>query len=280
MAVTININDETTERELAAIACLIAVLRSDQPIPAPPQIIFDHSDMSSVVKYELAPQDDPIKQAFPTAPPPPSEPPASEVLIQQEADRAYAATVGELDSNGIPWDERIHAGTKVKNNDGSWRNKRGVDAGLVTQVTAELKGHAESLADPVPIAEPIAAGALAPDAPPPPTEPGPAAVADAATAFGAAGVDGASEAPPPPGTAPPPPATPAADAPAAGTFTYPQILTRANEAGLDYDTLNAMSVDMGLEKFASLAKAPATTLRLFADTMEAKILELAGAPAA
>jgi hypothetical protein len=44
-----------------------------------------------------------------------------------------------LDKNGLPWDERIHAGSRAKNADGSWRTKRGVDAALVTQVESELK---------------------------------------------------------------------------------------------------------------------------------------------
>src|ERR1043165_8322493 len=37
----------------------------------------------------------------------------------------------DVDSRGLPWDERIHAGTKATNADGSWRNKRGVDKALV-----------------------------------------------------------------------------------------------------------------------------------------------------
>lgn len=45
----------------------------------------------------------------------------------------------DLDSTGIPWDERIHAGTKGKNKDGSWKGKRGVDDATIASVTAELK---------------------------------------------------------------------------------------------------------------------------------------------
>lgn len=46
----------------------------------------------------------------------------------------------EVDKNGLPWDHRIHASTKTKKADGTWKNKRGVDPAVLQQVTAELKG--------------------------------------------------------------------------------------------------------------------------------------------
>lgn len=64
--------------------------------------------------------------AFPPAPP---APPAPEPIV-------YGAN---LDSKGLPWDERIHASSKAKVADGSWRQKRNVDPSLVTAVEAELK---------------------------------------------------------------------------------------------------------------------------------------------
>ena len=44
----------------------------------------------------------------------------------------------ELDSRDMPWDARIHAGTKTKISDGSWKKKKGVDKDVVEQVEAEL----------------------------------------------------------------------------------------------------------------------------------------------
>lgn len=44
-----------------------------------------------------------------------------------------------LDKAGLPWDERIHAGSRAKTADGSWRMKRGVDPAIVAQVEGELK---------------------------------------------------------------------------------------------------------------------------------------------
>lgn len=283
MSVTISIDNDTTDRELAAIACLIAVLRSDQQVPAPPVISFDHADSEAPAPAPAAAAVPPVAADIPPPPPAPAVPPvptpASEALIQQEAARA-AQPAGELDVNGIPWDERIHAGTKVKNGDGSWRNKRGADPALIASVTAELKA-----------AQPAA------DVPPPPSEPAPATAADAATAFGAAGAGNASDAasadvpPPPADAAPPPPselqqrmAAVAADAgggaapppPATEGPTFPDVLSRAGAAGLDYETLTALAGEFGLAKFQDLTGRP-ELLALFSQRMEAKILELAPA---
>lgn len=50
----------------------------------------------------------------------------------------------EVDAKGLPWDGRIHAksgaGGGVKNADGTWRAKRGVEPATVAQVEAELRG--------------------------------------------------------------------------------------------------------------------------------------------
>ena len=45
----------------------------------------------------------------------------------------------ETDKHGLPWDHRIHSESRTKVADGSWRKKRGCDAGLVAQVESELR---------------------------------------------------------------------------------------------------------------------------------------------
>lgn len=66
------------------------------------------------------------------------------------ADRIYAAegfaaptapvpASAELDSAGLPWDKRIHASTRAKLQDGTWRKLRGVDEALIATVEAELR---------------------------------------------------------------------------------------------------------------------------------------------
>lgn len=57
----------------------------------------------------------------------------------------------ELDSEGIPWDKRIHAGSKNKVKAGTWTTKRGVDKDLLAQVKAELLQQQHLAANPVAI---------------------------------------------------------------------------------------------------------------------------------
>jgi hypothetical protein len=45
----------------------------------------------------------------------------------------------ELDSHGLPWDARIHARTKTKVADGSWKLMRGVASNVVEKIEAELR---------------------------------------------------------------------------------------------------------------------------------------------
>lgn len=50
-------------------------------------------------------------------------------------------TAPAADAHGMPWDERIHASTKGRNNDGSWKKKRGADAATIANVEAELRAR-------------------------------------------------------------------------------------------------------------------------------------------
>ena len=45
----------------------------------------------------------------------------------------------DLDANGMPWDNRIHAESKGKIADGTWRKKRNLDPAVLAQVEAELR---------------------------------------------------------------------------------------------------------------------------------------------
>lgn len=59
---------------------------------------------------------------------------------EPKADEPKAEMV-DVDSRNIPHDERIHAGTKAKNADGTWRARRGVSPELVERVERELMGE-------------------------------------------------------------------------------------------------------------------------------------------
>lgn len=60
-----------------------------------------------------------------------------------------------VDSNGLPWDERIHSSSKALTEKGAWRKRKGVNDLTVTAVEAELRARA-----------PNVAAALAPHIPP------------------------------------------------------------------------------------------------------------------
>jgi len=106
----------------------------------------------------------------------------------------------ELDKHGLPWDGRIHTGTKRKNADGSWTAKRGVDPALVASVEAELRQvmGAPAAAPLAPVPTPVAPiapvpasvpQAIAPPAPaaapvPPVAVPAPGPVGNGADARG------------------------------------------------------------------------------------------------
>ncbi len=68
-----------------------------------------------------------------------------------------------VDSSGMPWDERIHAGTKATVADGTWRKKRGVNEAFVTAIEAQLRSQAGS---PQPVAAPAPVPAPVPVPPP------------------------------------------------------------------------------------------------------------------
>lgn len=93
--------------------------------------------------------------------------------IEQSEDGVTVTTV-ELDKNGIPWDERIHAGTKRKNADGTWSLKKGVDKDLAAQIIAEYQAAAPTTpAAPSKQSAPAAHSAPTPPAPPSaPSKPG------------------------------------------------------------------------------------------------------------
>lgn len=76
--------------------------------------------------------------AIPTAPAPPAlnTAPAAPIAAPQTGSPVGGV---DLDKTGLPWDGRIHAESKAKIADGTWRKKRGVDPALVVTVEAELR---------------------------------------------------------------------------------------------------------------------------------------------
>lgn len=76
----------------------------------------------------------------------------------------------ELDSAGFPWVAEVHAGTKNKNNDGTWKQKKGVTTEARQKAEREALAHLRATSSPAPVA-------AAPVVQTPMTMPNPGAVA-------------------------------------------------------------------------------------------------------
>lgn len=158
----------------------------------------------------------------------------------------------QADSNGLPWDDRIHSTPATVNADGSWRKRRGVTDEAFAAISAELKGTARPTAAqdaPAPSAGAIAGGASdsdpvvptpspSPDAPQPPA-PTPAPV------------------PPAPTESATPAATPAANPGDSRYATYGALVQDMNgRPGAVYAKLNEHAQTLGLADFKSLKDRP------------------------
>lgn len=134
-------------------------IEADTDKAAPEQV----TGLTTTVTLPPAP---PVSGGAVPPPPPPPPPPGP-------------AVAAELDSRGLPWDARIHAANRARTIKGAWKNKRGVDAGLIASVEG-VAGAAPAVA---------AAGAI-PAAPPaapvsfPAAPPGAPSIPPAAGAIG------------------------------------------------------------------------------------------------
>jgi hypothetical protein len=103
--------------------------------------------------------------------PPPASPPVATPAPTPGTVSAPAASTGtvpgvELDAEGIPWDASIHASTKVKIANGTWKVKRGTGEAYLLERKALLKA-AVSVGNAAPAGAPATPSANA-SAPPPP----------------------------------------------------------------------------------------------------------------
>ena len=57
----------------------------------------------------------------------------------------------ELDSEGCPWDERIHAKTRTQTAEGIWKKARGLDVDKYEKIKSELIATVKLLSNPTPI---------------------------------------------------------------------------------------------------------------------------------
>lgn len=98
------------------------------------EVLVAHSDQFvnevSPERMDLSPQPNNDTTATQGAASVPT--PTPQVTPQQIAN-------AELDVDGLPWDARIHAGTKTKTQKKQWTRKKGVDDAVFDAVIAELR---------------------------------------------------------------------------------------------------------------------------------------------
>ena len=129
--------------ELDADAAKLEAL-ADQGVTGPTAAeIFSAPFVPSIADAapsSTAPAAPPVTLTAPPAPPAPAPTPAAVAAALSAP--AAPSSPADVDSRGMPWDARIHAKNRATVADGSWRKAKGVDAALIAQVEAELRGAA------------------------------------------------------------------------------------------------------------------------------------------
>lgn len=165
---------DTTNAVLQTPAAVPTVGLADNPATG-----SDASALSTAAAaaFGIAPTSSAALPTLPNVPIPPAPPTAPEAAAPSApaapSNPAAAGTstlptpgapLPQVDSDGLPWDARIHASTKGTTADGKWRRKAKVDDAVFSAVVAELKAALSAPA--LPPVPPAAAAAVAPTLPP------------------------------------------------------------------------------------------------------------------
>ncbi len=160
-----------------------------------------------------------------------------------------------FDSAWTPWDDRIHAGTKGTNADGTWKRRRNTPDATFAAVMAELKARGVApTATPAPAAPPAVQAAVNALMPGPAVPPAPPYIPGT-----------------PPATTLAPMAAPlnmAAPAAPSGIMSFAEFMPKLNAAMQDgrfsLETLNTVYLPQwGLANVGQLSQDPATTFKFF-----------------
>lgn len=149
LQISADVTTLTTEQREAFAAF---ILNFPQPASKNIEFLPQHNDEERVIipAFTVNVEEDETpspEQAFATSgpvlvPAPPSPlaaAPTAVAPVTTQSSDGSVSTAGSLDKDGIPWDERIHSSSRVKNADGSWRRKRGIDDAKAAPVESELK---------------------------------------------------------------------------------------------------------------------------------------------
>lgn len=228
----------TTGTMLVAAHSATDVRQNEAPVQAP------QLDARAVFGGAAAAVVPPVAPVVPV-PPVPTPPTAAAAPIV-----APAATGSlELDSEGLPWDSRIHTEARSKNKDGTWRAKRGLnDEAKVKAIKAELLAAVAAG-----VGAPVPATAVVPTPPAGTPDPAPTVpVPPLPTTTAAATVVPA----PPPTIAPSPAAAPAQQAAKA----YHEVVMLVTPA-LSEGRITEAQVVATLSAFPGITGIPALATR-------------------
>lgn len=149
---------------------------------------FDDIEVSTVQKIIAAVAGKPIKQ--PDTVVIDAATPIDGVLdapVEALATTSPPTTTDETDAHGMLWDEAIHSPARTKNNDGSWRAKKGCkkeyDAAVAAHKAAQVANAGEAMvSDQAPVGTAVPMPGM-PAAPAPQTPPEPISYEDMARRF-------------------------------------------------------------------------------------------------
>ncbi len=230
----------TTDDDLELLESVFKARAAESAPPAPPVTPITTPVSAAPVTATVAPV-----PAFAPAPPDMFGAPSSDALaaacdnFQSLAARQATAVPpppaprvdpgppGDRDSEGLPWDGRIHSSSKALLADGKWRQRRNTDPAVVAAVTAELRAALAAPSAPVPAAPPA----------PPSTVPAYSGVTPALDATI---------------TPPVPPAPPVEPAPA--TMTFPQFMHAITAARLAPGIVLEACKAVGMPSIPALAQ--------------------------
>lgn len=171
----------TIEGDATALAAVLAALSSTgdpvmpeikgNELPTPTGGGTTGAPVSPVPSAPISPAPIPMAVPMPQAP------------NGDDDDEGEQAATGDVDASGLPWDERIHAGTKTVTAKGMWKKRKGVDTATISAVEQALRGgppglQAAQAMPPIPAPMAVPIGSVppmpAPEAVPIPAMPAPA----------------------------------------------------------------------------------------------------------
>lgn len=97
-----------------------------------------------------------MPQAVGNAPAPAVGPDLTTTASPNAMTASSGMAIGDVDSRGFPWDERIHAISRNKNKNGSWRYCRGVEQSTIDHVEHEMRSRGAALRPSGNVAGPVA----------------------------------------------------------------------------------------------------------------------------